>query len=233
VVRFFVHVDVMSRFGFPAVAPSYPLVGCDAMPRYADIYVLTPLRTKATVRAFLDRFLPERAETADEYWIPQHFDVPHTVLHTAAEVISYCCGRPSETQSIYWRRVAGGSEDPAYAIIIFTADGHLILGLSTEEYLAQRYFADLRRHSGSEIGYITVGSPPPQTAADESAGWGARHDRIGGCPRTRPPCRRTDETLHRGSAPALWSLVSREGKSFRRLVAWALFPVYFRHGRLA
>src|SRR5882672_8659042 len=100
------------------------------MSSYTDIYVLASSRTEATVRAFLKRFLPDRAETASEYWIPQHVDTPHTVLQSSAEVIAYCCGHSSAPQSIYWRRI--GDDGPAYAMVFFTADGHLILGLSIE-----------------------------------------------------------------------------------------------------
>lgn len=134
------------------------------MPRYADIYVLTPSRTKATIRAFLDRFAPDRAETAKEYWIPEHVDTPHTVLHSATEVISYCCGHQSETQSLCWRRIGDGG--PKYAMVIFTKDAQVILGLSTEEFAAQGLLTILRDHAGSDIGYITVEGPPPQTAAE-------------------------------------------------------------------
>jgi len=130
----------------------------------ADIYVLAPSRTKATVKAFLNRFLPDRIETANEYWIPQHVDTPHTVLHTSAEVISHCCGHSSQAQSLYWRRLGG--EGPAYAMAIFTRDGCLILGLSANEQAAEKYLVELKEHAGSEIGYITVQGTPPQTGAE-------------------------------------------------------------------
>jgi len=133
-------------------------------PPYADIYVLAPSRSKATVKAFLERFLPERAETANEYWIPQRVDNPHTVLHTSAEAIAYCCGNTSETFSIYWRRV--GEVGPAYAMVCFTGDCQLILGLSADQHAAEGLLADLRRHTGSAIGYITVEGQQPQTAAE-------------------------------------------------------------------
>ncbi len=134
------------------------------MPPYADIYVLTQSRTEATISAFLDCFAPVREETADDYCIPQHADSPHTIFRTAPEVVAYCCCHASETQSIYWRRVGDG--DPAYAMVFFTSDGFLILGLSTDESTADRYFAELRTHAGSDTGYVTVESPPPETAAE-------------------------------------------------------------------
>jgi hypothetical protein len=134
------------------------------MPPYADIYVLTQSRTEATVLSFLDRFAPIRAETADEYCIPQYADSAHIVFRAAAEVVSYCCRYTSETQSIYWRRAGDGG--PAYAMVFFTSDGFLILGLSTEESAVERYFAELLTHAGSDVGYVTVESPPPDNSAE-------------------------------------------------------------------
>ena len=134
------------------------------MPPYADIYVLTQSRTEEAIAAFLDRFAPVRKETADEYCIPRHADAPHTIYRTAADVVAYCCGQVSESQCVYWRRVGDG--DPAYAMVFFTSDGFLILGLSTDESMAEWYFAELRTHAGSDIGYITGESPPPETATE-------------------------------------------------------------------
>jgi hypothetical protein len=128
------------------------------MPPFADIYVLAESRTEAAVSAFLTHFAPEREQSADEYLIPQR------TLHTASEVIAYCCSHPSEAQSIYWRRIGDG--DPAHVMAFFTSDARLIFGLSVSEDAAERFFAELRRHAHSDIGYITFESPPPETAAE-------------------------------------------------------------------
>jgi hypothetical protein len=134
------------------------------MPPYSDIYVLTQSRTEATISSFLDRFVPVREETADDYCIPQHVKFPHTVFRTAAEVVSYCCSHASVSQSVYWRQVSG--DDPAYAMVFFTSEGLLILGLSTDESTAKSYFTELSTHIGSDVGYITVEAPPPDSAAE-------------------------------------------------------------------
>jgi hypothetical protein len=51
-------------------------------------------------------------------------------------------------------------------MVIFTKDAQVILGLSAEEYAAQALLAVLKSHAGSDVGYITVEGPPPQTAAE-------------------------------------------------------------------
>ena len=134
------------------------------MPPYADIYVLTKSRTETVVAAFLERFAPAREEMTDEYLIPQFAEAPRTVFTTSAEVIRYCCSHTSEPQSVYWRLL--GDEDPAYAMVFFTSDAQLILGLSVNEEAADRFLAELRSHAGSDIGYITFENPPPGTATE-------------------------------------------------------------------
>ena len=134
------------------------------MPPYADIYVLAPSRTVSAIMAFLDRFAPVREVTASEYEIPQYADSPHTIFRTAHEVVDYCCRHPAETQAIYWRRIGEG--DPVFAMVFFTSDGQLVLGLSIAGDTEQSFLAELRAHAGSEIGYITAESPPPDTAAE-------------------------------------------------------------------
>jgi hypothetical protein len=155
----------LSRLAFcSAVAQLRLARRMPTMPPYADIYVLAEARTEAAVAAFLEHFAPVREETADEYWIPKNADVPQKIFHVASEVVSFCCTHPSEAQAVYWRRVGDG--DPAYAMVFFTPDARLIFGLSVSEDSAECYLAELRRHARSEIGYITVENPPPETAAE-------------------------------------------------------------------
>ena len=46
------------------------------MPEYSDIYIITEKRDKAIVESFLQHFLPEREESAEEYEIPQYSENP-------------------------------------------------------------------------------------------------------------------------------------------------------------
>ena len=41
------------------------------MPEYSDIYVISNKRTKEVALSFLDSFIPNREESADDYHIPQ------------------------------------------------------------------------------------------------------------------------------------------------------------------
>ena len=134
------------------------------MPPFADVYVLAKSRTEAAVVEFLGHFAPQREQSADEYWIPQHADPPQHIFQTATEVVAYCCNHPTETQPIYWRRVGDG--EPAHLMVFFTSDAQLIFGLSVSENVADQYLAELRGHAHSDIGYIAFESPPPETAVE-------------------------------------------------------------------
>ncbi|MGC3970164.1 MAG: hypothetical protein QM775_23400 [Pirellulales bacterium] len=126
--------------------------------------MLAESRTETAISAFLAHFAPEHEESADEYLIPRRTDAPQRIFHTASEMIAYCCSHLSEPQSVYWQRIGDG--DPAHAMAFFTSDARLIFGLSVSEDAAEHYFAELRRHAHSDIGYITFESPPPETAAE-------------------------------------------------------------------
>jgi hypothetical protein len=134
------------------------------MPEYADIYVLAKSRTGVAVSEFLDYFAPTREETADEYRIPQYSDSPHTIFRSSSEIISYCCSHISEPYSVYWKNA--GNSGPTFAMVFFTSDGFLILGLSVDEGMDKRYFFELQKQTKSNIGYVTFECPPPGTAVE-------------------------------------------------------------------
>ncbi len=127
---------------------------------YADIYVLTESRTAEVVQSFLDTFLPKREEQADEYELPLNADNPVAILQSAQEVIDHCVAHPFEKHAIYWRNTV--EAEPIIAMIFFTDDGKLILGLSVDdESLEREFFQRLKRFAQSETGYITYENPPP------------------------------------------------------------------------
>lgn len=132
------------------------------MPPYFDVYVLARQRSGAVANHFLDTFVQHREQSAGDYGLPQYETEPAIVLESAAEAIHYCDSHPNEAQSIYFRNLGAG---PAHAMLFFTQDGGLILGLSVER-CEDEWFVRLKEFAGSEIGYISFESPPPATAAE-------------------------------------------------------------------
>lgn len=129
---------------------------------YHDVYVLARERSEAVANRFLGAFAPQSVVAADEYEFPEYSETPVVVFSTAAEAIRYCEAHPDAAHGFYFRNPNGS---PAHAMLFFTSDGGLILGVSVVEG-EQRALAELREHAGSEVGYITFESPPAETVAE-------------------------------------------------------------------
>ena len=131
------------------------------MPEYADIYALGNERKPEAVVAFLDRFLPDRIESADEYEVPQFSRDPQVIFKTAAELIDHCCEHRDEPHAIYWRSEASSE----HAMVFFLADGTIILGVSTPADDSDRVdniSNEFIRHFGTEEIIVTYEDCPPE-----------------------------------------------------------------------
>jgi hypothetical protein len=105
-------------------------------------------------------FAPQREQTAVEYEFPEYAEKPLVIKRSAHEAIQYCEDHPSEAHRLYFRNLGSG---PSHAMLFFTSDGALILGLSVSEH-EEEWFARLKEFAASEIGYITFESAPAATA---------------------------------------------------------------------
>lgn len=125
-----------------------------------DCYVLAPRRSSEIAAQFLNHFMPERRpqfEATD----------PHQVLGVAQdatdeETLRFLESDPTRAYSMYWTNRRAGS--PYNAIVSFTEDGCLILGLSPsyddEEPLAIRALEQLKVFAESSLGYVGVEEAP-------------------------------------------------------------------------
>jgi hypothetical protein len=148
------------------------------VPGYYDVYALAPHRTVEAVERFLARFAPAHEPAADEYEVPRYADAPAIVFRTPGELVAYCVGHPAEPHGVYWRCLGGG--DPARAMVFFTTDGALILGLSVASD-ADRWLAELLAATGSAVGWVGFEEPPPDSAS-EFAALAARQAERGAAP---------------------------------------------------
>jgi len=130
----------------------------------ADSYVLVQGRSFDLVMQFLDRFLQQREQAAAEYEVPRFSDTPRFVFRHAVDLMAYCAKYLDEPHAIYFRNTTAG--EPAHAMIFYTADGEMILGLSTQVSRAGRFLDELKAFAGSDTGYIDYETPPPDTAAE-------------------------------------------------------------------
>ena len=125
---------------------------------FADCYVLTDSRTKEFINAFLDKFLPDRQESADEYEIPQYSNNPTVISKTADKLIELLERNKNEIHTIYWRN--NSKTTVQNAMCFFTDDGQVIVGLSCQtKYpdtsIEDSYLKDLKNFCKSERGYVT------------------------------------------------------------------------------
>ena len=132
------------------------------MPGYYDVYVLSRDRSKATVLRFLDRFLPDREETQEDYSLPHLSDAPHIFFASQDELLDYLESHPSEPYALYWQSAV--ADDPRNAMVFPTSDGCMIYGLSVEQR-ARRYLSEVMSFLKEGKGYVAFECPPPTTAA--------------------------------------------------------------------
>ncbi len=125
------------------------------MPEYADIYVISHKRDLDTLEGFLNRFVPQREESADDYYLPQYADDPDAVFEHASELIEYCAKNKTVRYAIYWRAL--DDRKPEHCMVFFLEDGNLIYGLSTDaadQSSAEKLLGELKDYLDTDAGYI-------------------------------------------------------------------------------
>ena len=134
----------------------------------SDIYVISSKRDVKTIYSFLDHFLPEREESADDYYVPEYSNNPQQIFTKDAEIISFCVENNQIEQCIYWRAI--NNKPPEHAHIFFLNDGNIIFGLSTDssnqEY-AIKLLNKVKLFLDEQYGYITFETPPNAHNYDE------------------------------------------------------------------
>jgi len=130
-----------------------------------EIYALATNRNAAFATAFLDKFLPSRTAFADEYPVPECADTPTVAFTAPDEVMVYLEANPTEPYSLYWNASSG--DDPIrQAMLFYTVDRHLILGLATVPSESRKMFDQLVLFASSGIGVFGSEQCPPETASE-------------------------------------------------------------------
>ena len=139
---------------------------------HADCYVLGGSRSADFIYSFLERFVPNRKEMANEYEVPQYSDNPKSVFKTTYELIEYLVEHKGELYTAYWLN----TEDTELkaATCSFTREGQVIVGLSCQTLfpdtsIEDRYLSQLSEFCGSDLGYIAYEEPPSHDAYEFEA----------------------------------------------------------------
>lgn len=134
------------------------------MPPNCDIYVATATRTSEMVNSFLDKFAHKCRELAQLYELPYQSEEIRLTFNSAAETVEYLIAHPSEHYVIYW--VPSEENLADYAIVGFTTDGGMILGLSCDEEderLHDELGTSLKSFVDAEDYLCLFETPPPST----------------------------------------------------------------------
>jgi hypothetical protein len=125
-----------------------------------DCYVLATDRSADLAVRFLDRFLPEREPSFDPADPSEVLGVPTT--STIRKILEFLEANPACAYSLYWRNPKGVA--PFRAMLVFTDDGHLILGLSPslddDQSVARAALSEMKTFAGSRLGYFGIEEAP-------------------------------------------------------------------------
>ena len=135
----------------------------------ADCYLLSTNRTKSLILGFLDKFIPNREESADEYEVPQYAENPQLLFSTELELIDFLAEKKHEPHTIYWRSL--DKSEIRNVMCFFTNDGNVIFGISTEtKYpnteIEENVFTQMKDYLLSSEGYITYEEPAPNNTEE-------------------------------------------------------------------
>lgn len=132
-----------------------------------DIYVLAKDRTVEYAYHFLDTWVKTFKETADDYEFPQYSDSPEIVYSNPIDLIKRLAQEPTEPHAIYW---TNPNDAPiSSAMLIFTIDGEMIVGISTitkSSLPTEHYLKSLADTVDGKLGLATFEEPPPDSAEE-------------------------------------------------------------------
>lgn len=136
---------------------------------FADCYVLTSQRKEEFILDFLNHFITNRKEQANEYEIPQWGNETTHRFQSVEHLIRYLVENNTQEYSIYWsntknEKLKGGQ-------VFFTNDGYLIVGLYclTEvdnSELEDTLLKELFQFCSTDVGYITYEDIPPMNSIE-------------------------------------------------------------------
>lgn len=128
-----------------------------------EVYVLCKQRSLSIAQYFLNKVVPNRKATQDEYSVPECSDRPLQCFREADDVLSHLIRNNTEPYGLYWNNT--GSDTPLQAFLFFTTDGAMIAGLAVNGD-GLHALATLSRVVEGKFGYITLEDRPPDTASE-------------------------------------------------------------------
>lgn len=130
-----------------------------------EIYALAKDRSAKFATSFLDTLLPCRMAVADNYPVPECADVPTQVFQCEDQLFDFLEANPDMGYGLYWNSRSATSQI-SQAMLFYTDDGYLILGLAVDPQSALRILEELKRFASTEFGMVGSEQRPPETAQE-------------------------------------------------------------------
>ena len=133
----------------------------------ADIYVIKKTRSKKLADDFLNHFLPNRKESADEYFIPEYSDKPTHEFDNASELMCFLEKNKNYPNRIYWRNTDQENLNK-HGMIFYNKDGTMIFGISRNTDMSgnlnteneDQCLTEMKKYFDTNLGYIHYENPP-------------------------------------------------------------------------
>jgi len=134
------------------------LVGVDNMEE-TEIYVLNNKRKISEIKKFLLLFIKERTLQGDIFCIPEfNCDNSKIIFYDEESILQYLINHPTEEYGLYWKN--NKISNISTAMIFFTKDKNMILGLSVIENIEET-LKELKNLCKSKYSYIAFEEVPP------------------------------------------------------------------------
>ncbi len=132
----------------------------------ADIYVIQKSRSKSKVIEFLDRFLPRRSLSSQDFYLPQDKLDPDLNSQNETSLLEFMEKNPLKSCSLYWAN--GDKSNPnRHGMVFYTTDACTIFGISRnastnadDTINEDECLSEMLSFFETTLGYIAYESPP-------------------------------------------------------------------------
>ena len=140
------------------------------MGQFADIYVAVKTRSKQHGINFLNHFLPNRVESADEYEFPQYSSNSEIEFDSVNDLMIHLETEKSSEYNLYWRNTDELNANK-HGMLFYTKDEAIIFGISRDADIGGHLDTSnedeclklMKEYFQTDIGYITYEGTPYET----------------------------------------------------------------------
>ncbi len=137
------------------------------MGQFADIYIAVKTRYKQKGIDFLNHFLSQREESADEYEFPQYTSKTEIEFDSVDDLMNYLETDKNAEYNLYWRST-DNSNPNKHGMLFYTKDEAIIFGISRDADIGGNSNTEnedeclnlMKEYFQTDIGYITYEDTP-------------------------------------------------------------------------